>query len=79
MPDLRLKGGEGSADRIHAGMSPMACSHVSHGACGLCWGVFHACGHAWLAHAGMHRVVTLLQYSTASHTRQHVSSLCSSV
>ena len=56
-----------------------ACSHVSREACGSCWGVSHACQHAWLAHAGMHRVVTLLQYSTASDTRQHVSSLRSSV
>ena len=56
-----------------------ACAHVSHGAYCPCWGVSHACWYAWLAHAGMHRVVTLLQYSTARDTRQHVSGLCSSV
>ncbi len=75
MPDLRLKDGESAAERMHAGMGTDACSHVSHEACCPCWGVSHACGHAWLAHAGMHRVVTLLQYSTASDTRQHVSGL----
>ena len=86
MPDLRLKGGEGSADRMHAGMvysGMRAC--ITRGVllmlgCVSCMlaCMSRACGHA-PRRTQQRSAVTMLQCSMASDTRQHVSGLYSSV